>query len=398
MAAPSINSLSDEYYGVPLWGVFILIVLTWITVYRKRLSSNDEYRQKDKTGPKYELEILEFKQSAKILSKYNVMLQKMIFSPHKPEYRSSSTNSNCSLNKLSSELLVHLLSYLDTHEIVTISITSPRMRENFTSDIIWEQLWRVTYGRHWRHAIIRQLRESRDIYWDPADNFGPPQTGWYHFYLAFEVCWLDWLLAGYATEDKCLLAIDNAIYDVTDFMFDHPGSPETLSEGAGCDATELFYEISHTSFAASLKRRMCVWDMCAQYSVHPASTHLYTLDPNLFIPGSRVPNRSRLQRYLKQMQKSIAERAMESLLPNRSTKRAAAQAAQRMHLPMPTLSEPIVQFGPPRRPLKELKGYHVCPERDHAGQAKAYYDPLAGEWSVWWSCCGVTHTYLLGSD
>lgn len=46
-------------------------------------------------------------------------------------------------------------------------------------------------------------------------------------------------VAEHATEDDCWIAIEGNVYDVTDFIFQHPGGDEIL-DGCGTDATELF--------------------------------------------------------------------------------------------------------------------------------------------------------------
>jgi hypothetical protein len=346
------------------WEGLLLMVLTVITIFRRRLSSNHEYRLK--ASKQISRRSIEPDHSAAFLHTYSQIVKTMIFSPHKPDYSLASIQcTDCPLNQLSTELLVHLLGYLDTHEVVTISITSTKMRENFTSDIIWEQIWRVTYGTHWRQTAIRKLRRGRGIHWDPVENFGPPQTGWYHFYLAFEVCWLDWLLAGYATEEKCVLACEDAIFEVTNFLLDHPGSPETLSEAAGCDVTELFTEIGHSIHAEEMKRRMCIWDAFGQYQLQPKGKLPYTLKEDLRAPDVRTPSSSRLQRYMRHMQKSVVTLAITN--PEK--------------------------FLDCRRPVEGLEGFHPC-SKVHRGQAKAFYDPLEGEWQVWWTCCGSAQAYV----
>ncbi|KAJ1401809.1 hypothetical protein B484DRAFT_338871, partial [Ochromonadaceae sp. CCMP2298] len=71
---------------------------------------------------------------------------------------------------------------------------------------------------------------------------------------------MDWLLAGSCTPSRCLLGFHNdRIVDVTAFISTHPGSPETLTEGAGCDATDTFTEIGHSSNASKLLNDLVVW-------------------------------------------------------------------------------------------------------------------------------------------
>lgn len=389
-------------YEVPLWESLIFLILTVITVYRKRLSSNDIYRQQASRQQLFRLPpSLDLDRSRVLLSKYNRMLQNMIFSQNKADLGSSSKDAedkaaSCSLNRLSSDLLVHLLGYLETHEIVSVSLTSVEMRRSFTSDMLWEQLWRSTYADHWRHESIAAIRRAREIYWDPIDNFGPPQTGWFHFYLTFEVCWLDWILAGFSTEERCLVAIGGAIFDVTSFLFDHPGSPETMTEGSGCDATEIFDEIGHSIFAEGLKRRLCLWEPHGQHLLKPRRPGgVFTLDEGLRAPNLRVPRQVRLRSLMKSMQKSIANIAMETLLPQPTDNvKRAALAAQRIALRRPSEESPPL-FGPLRPAVKGLGGYLPCPRLEHLGHAKACYDPLAGEWSIWWSCCGQVQPFLM---
>lgn len=394
----------DFLYAVPMWEALFFLVLTLITVYRKRLSSNDIYRQQKKSHQKNQASqfaSIDLEQSRIFLKKYNKLLQNMVFSPYRPEYRPISTNAGCNnkslFKRLSTEMLVHVMGYLETHEIVLTSISSTDMRETFTSDLLWEQLWISTYGEHWQHDAIVELRKGRDIFWDPAENFGPPQTGWFHFYLTFEACWLDWILAGYCTDERCIVAIGGSIYDVTSFLLDHPGSPETLTEGAGCDASDAFEEIGHSIFAEGLKRRICIWDPQGQYKIkNKRAGGLYTQDEGLRLGNLRCPPPSRLRHQLKSVQKSIANLAMEALLPHQSAKvkRVAAQAAQRIALSR-VIEESPPLFGPPRHPVRGMRGYYPCSPGDHVGHAKSYYDPLAGEWNVWWSCCGMAQPFLL---
>lgn len=107
---------------------------------------------------------------------------------------------------------------------------------------------------------IKAIREGRHIYWDPSLKYSPPQSGWFKFYLSFEVCWMDWILAGYCSKKACLVSIDNGIFDVTKFQREHPGSFETLNDAGGCDATDLFLEAGHSGKALRLLGKFCIWD------------------------------------------------------------------------------------------------------------------------------------------
>lgn len=139
-------------------------------------------------------------------------------------------------------------------------MTSIHFQKELTSDVLWELLWQMTYSQIWRVPTIKAIREDRHIYWDPELKYSSPQSGWYKFYLAFEACWIDWILAGYCSKRACLVSIDNGIFDVTKFQKEHPGSFETLNEAGGSDSTDLFLEAGHSGRALKLLGKFCIWD------------------------------------------------------------------------------------------------------------------------------------------
>jgi cytochrome b involved in lipid metabolism len=50
-------------------------------------------------------------------------------------------------------------------------------------------------------------------------------------------------------KNKCILIINNHIYDVTKFMDEHPGGEEVLKEQHGLDASNAFEDVGHSSDA-----------------------------------------------------------------------------------------------------------------------------------------------------
>ncbi|CAH4035246.1 cytochrome b5-like [Pieris brassicae] len=57
------------------------------------------------------------------------------------------------------------------------------------------------------------------------------------------------------TREDCILIIHNEVYDVTEFLEEHPGGLEVLLELAGQDATEPFEDVSHSSDARALMKK-----------------------------------------------------------------------------------------------------------------------------------------------
>jgi hypothetical protein len=116
----------------------------------------------------------------------------------------------------------------------------------------------------WKSPDILKIRKVRGIRWDPfapslSSTSRRPAQGWLLFYMQFEFCWIDWLLAGCCTSELCLAGLHGSIYNLTSFLHEHPGSPETLMESAGGDATDLFSDIGHSSFAVSLADMFILW-------------------------------------------------------------------------------------------------------------------------------------------
>ncbi|CAK7314623.1 Cytochrome b5 type B [Vulpes lagopus] len=59
------------------------------------------------------------------------------------------------------------------------------------------------------------------------------------------------------------LVIHGRVYDVTDFLKEHPGGEEVLLEQAGADASESFEDVGHSSDAREMLKRYYIGD------VHP---------------------------------------------------------------------------------------------------------------------------------
>jgi hypothetical protein len=87
------------------------------------------------------------------------------------------------------------------------------------------------------------------------------------------VAWLDWILAGANCSSLCLLGLNGGqlsllspsltnllgVYNITPFVYEHPGSPETLLDHSGRDGTITFNEIGHSLLALTLKDSYLVY-------------------------------------------------------------------------------------------------------------------------------------------
>ncbi len=82
------------------------------------------------------------------------------------------------------------------------------------------------------------------------------QQGWKEFFFEFEMSWLEWLAAGQNLETSCLVGVHGRLFDITEFMHRHPGSPETLMDNAGADASEMFEDVGHSLDARHLMKSL----------------------------------------------------------------------------------------------------------------------------------------------
>lgn len=87
------------------------------------------------------------------------------------------------------------------------------------------------------------------------------------FYFRFGLSYINYILAGQNKQDKCLVGLHGNIYDMTDFVLKHPGSPDTLLVHAGRDSTQFFDDMDHSRYARRIAKQFCVTvDMAYQYN------------------------------------------------------------------------------------------------------------------------------------
>ncbi|KAL3932318.1 MAG: hypothetical protein SGBAC_010906, partial [Bacillariaceae sp.] len=153
------------------------------------------------------------------------------------------------------DIHVHIASYLHPKDVTNLSCVSKSYNEvvsnnGETSKAIWRSLWMRDFSwlvTDWDIGI-QALRRS---------NVGP--NFWANamdktFYFMFQQTYLNWIIAGENTMDRCLVGLHGSIYDISSFLNAHPGSPETLMVHSGQDATRFFEDINHSNGARRLAK------------------------------------------------------------------------------------------------------------------------------------------------
>lgn len=57
------------------------------------------------------------------------------------------------------------------------------------------------------------------------------------------------------------IIIDNVVYDITEFLDDHPGGVDVLLNNAGKDASECFHEVGHSEIALDWRKQFVIGEV-----------------------------------------------------------------------------------------------------------------------------------------
>ncbi|OVA00835.1 Cytochrome b5-like heme/steroid binding domain [Macleaya cordata] len=63
------------------------------------------------------------------------------------------------------------------------------------------------------------------------------------------------------TRDDCWVIVDGKVYDVTDYLDEHPGGDDVLLKAAGRDATDEFEDAGHSKSAIELMKSYCIGEV-----------------------------------------------------------------------------------------------------------------------------------------
>lgn len=63
--------------------------------------------------------------------------------------------------------------------------------------------------------------------------------------------------------DRCIVIIYELVYDLTDFLDEHPGGMESLLEMSGMDATNVFEDVGHSQLARTVMLRYAIGRLAA---------------------------------------------------------------------------------------------------------------------------------------
>lgn len=63
------------------------------------------------------------------------------------------------------------------------------------------------------------------------------------------------------TREDCWVVIDGKVYDVTEYLDEHPGGDDVLLSASGRDSTEEFEDAGHSQSARELMQDYCIGEL-----------------------------------------------------------------------------------------------------------------------------------------
>lgn len=188
--------------------------------------------------------------------------------PKRTVHHHMSAGDHLDIGALPCDSQLHILSFLHPKDILSLACVNQACHNlvdgNSSSDLdhcddgspvmsraLWKKLWYRDYA--W-------LVHSWDVGRVVLDRCGrsEPVVFTKEFYFRFSLTYMNHVLAGQNTFDRCLVGIGGHIYDLSLFLTSHPGSPETVMAHAGKDATKMFDSMKHSSGARRLAKTLCV--------------------------------------------------------------------------------------------------------------------------------------------
>jgi hypothetical protein len=178
-------------------------------------------------------------------------------------------------------------------------------------------------------------------------------------------------LAGMNTHDRCLVGIHGNIYDITPFLFSHPGSPDTLMVHSGRDATAFFEDLGHSMGARRLAMSLCV--------VVDTSTRVdggFGLYPTL---QTVVNDESRIPTRLPDGSDNLLQLGRQHARMNRTS----------------TLLRVRREFLAERERIRASATHRFSTNPAILGhEVNPYYDPFTSQWRLWYTDTELRTVYV----
>jgi hypothetical protein len=280
---------------------------------------------------------------------------------------SASVGSDPFQKELPPDVHVHIISFLHPRDVVNLPCVSKKYRNMIDDNMIGARIWKSLFKRDFAW-IVEEWNIGREAF-RRSDC-----SQWSYnkdFYFRFGQAYLDYVLAGMNTHDRCLVGIHGNIYDITPFLFSHPGSPDTLMVHSGRDATAFFEDLGHSMGARRLAMSLCV--------VVDTSTRVdggFGLYPTL---QSVVNDESRIPTRLPDGSDNLLQLGRQHARMNRTS----------------TLLRVRREFLAERERIRASATHRFSTNPAILGhEVNPYYDPFTSQWRLWYTDTELRTVYV----
>eukprot|EP00535_Pseudo-nitzschia_heimii_P006875 CAMPEP_0197187944 /NCGR_PEP_ID=MMETSP1423-20130617/16887_1 /TAXON_ID=476441 /ORGANISM="Pseudo-nitzschia heimii, Strain UNC1101" /LENGTH=477 /DNA_ID=CAMNT_0042639661 /DNA_START=253 /DNA_END=1686 /DNA_ORIENTATION=- len=294
------------------------------------------------------------------------------------------SNEDCGcdplMRNMPPDVHVQIASFLHPREVVTLACVSKAYyniihdSNNTASAALWKTLWLRDYAWivfKWKIGKLA-FERSNCAQWCYNKDF----------YFLFGQSYLDYVLAGHNTFDSCLVGIHSHIYNITPFLFRHPGSPDTLMVYSGRDATRFFHDMGHSTGARKLAMSMCVvvnrsaQNVNNDYGVFP-TVHT-EIDESVEFPlPQRLPNGE--DNLIRQRGDGLKSRIGDNSVSNGGG----------------TLQKMRTRFLDEREKVRNRNTKIYSDDPTILGNnVNTYFDPFRREWRIWYTDTDLNTIYL----
>ena len=156
-------------------------------------------------------------------------------------------------NFLPPDVHVNITSFLHPRDVVSLSGVSRAYRAVVDDSDTSKAIWRTLFERDYDWVLSKWPAGK-----EAMRRSNRPLKVDKEFYFRFGETYLNYILAGRNTNTDCMVGLHCHVFDITSFLDAHPGSPDTLMVHSGRNCTRFFEDMGHSLVARRRARRLCV--------------------------------------------------------------------------------------------------------------------------------------------
>uniref|UniRef100_A0A7S2XZA4 Cytochrome b5 heme-binding domain-containing protein n=1 Tax=Fibrocapsa japonica TaxID=94617 RepID=A0A7S2XZA4_9STRA len=328
------------------WEAVLVIILSGITIFRKQLSSNRVYA--DRLSPFCELQnsittkSVQIRRRVESLSSLAKNCQRI--PPNVEVLKGVNLTASNNSELMFSNEISRIASFMSPDEVGKFSMTDKNQYNRLQQPWIWKEQCQIQFGHIFSSQIFQDSLQKLHCHWNEEAE---PIQGWKRFLLQLDCWWTDIACAGHNTERSCLVGIDSSVFELTQFLDEHPGSPETILVNAGSNCTRFFEEVGHSVTAKAMM---------------PAFECLSAKAGGIFSQRHRQKICDEMKAELKREHKEL------------------------FHGPQIVYSLPLCNHCE-KRGTGHLTEFHTPCMDMHLARAQVFFVPMTNRWAFWWPCC-----------